>query len=141
MAPRASTPKALSTRTLFGLALLVLPFLMAGCGPRAVDWTVVMRDYKFDPAVFEVAAGAQVTLTAVNRGHHDHYWAVLEKGYGFTLPFNDDDVSHILALVTADVGNQDTITFTAPSVPGEYVVICSIPGHAEKGMLGSLIVK
>ena len=128
-------------RTLLAAAILALPVLLAACGPRAVDWTVVMRDYEFDPLVFEVQAGAQVTLTGVNRGHHDHYWALLEKDYEFTLPFDDDDVTHILALVTADVGGQDTLTFTAPSVPGEYVVICSIPGHAEKGMIGSLIVK
>ncbi|RIK29260.1 MAG: hypothetical protein DCC52_07570 [Chloroflexi bacterium] len=31
-------------------------------------------------------------------------------------------------------------SFTAPA-PGEYVFYCSIPGHAELGMHGTLVVK
>ena len=114
---------------------------LAACTPRPVDLAVILRDYEFDPQVIEVPAGAQVTITAENRGHHEHYWALLEKGYEFSLPFTDVDVEHVLAIVAADVGSQDTITFQAPSVRGEYVVICSIPGHTEEGMVGTFIVK
>lgn len=125
------------------LFVSVLPVLaaLAACTPRAVDLTVVLRDYEFDPQVIEVPAGAQVTITAKNLGHHEHYWALMEKDYEFSMPFTDEDVEHVLAIVAADVGSQNTITFQSPSARGEYVVICSIPGHAEKGMVGAFVVK
>ena len=128
-------------RERMGFVLVTCTALLSACRPAPVDVTVTLRDYAFDPAVIEVPAGAEVTLTADNRGHHEHYWALLQKDYEFSLPFTDEDVSHVLAIVAADVGSVNTITFQAPSVRGEYVVICSIPGHAEKGMVGTLIVR
>jgi Azurin len=38
-------------------------------------------------------------------------------------------------------GESDEITFTAPTEPGEYVFICSFPGHYTGGMVGVLIVE
>lgn len=38
-------------------------------------------------------------------------------------------------------GEVDTITFKAPSEPGEYEYICTFPGHYHAGMKGVLIVK
>ncbi|MEX0647040.1 MAG: plastocyanin/azurin family copper-binding protein [Balneolaceae bacterium] len=37
-------------------------------------------------------------------------------------------------------GESDTITFTVPDEPGEYVFVCSFPGHFQGGMVGTLIV-
>ncbi len=36
---------------------------------------------------------------------------------------------------------SDTITFTVPSVPGEYNYLCTFPGHFLSGMKGVLVVK
>lgn len=38
-------------------------------------------------------------------------------------------------------GKSDTVTFKAPSKPGEYPYICTFPGHFAAGMKGTLIVK
>lgn len=38
-------------------------------------------------------------------------------------------------------GEQDTVTFDAPSAPGSYPFLCSFPGHAQVGMRGVLIVE
>lgn len=38
-------------------------------------------------------------------------------------------------------GETVSITFTAPSTPGEYEYICSFPGHFAAGMRGTLVVE
>lgn len=38
-------------------------------------------------------------------------------------------------------GESDTITFTVPEEPGEYVFVCTFPGHYAGGMVGTLIVQ
>ena len=35
---------------------------------------------------------------------------------------------------------EDTITFTVPSEPGEYVYLCSFPAHYIVGMKGVIVV-
>lgn len=60
---------------------------------------------------------------------------------------NGDDVQHDLAVDEFQVntglvdhkGNKGTITFTV-SEAGEYVYFCSIPGHREAGMWGTIVV-
>ena len=37
-------------------------------------------------------------------------------------------------------GEQVQVTFTAPDEPGEFQFYCSIPGHKEAGMVGTLTV-
>ncbi len=37
-------------------------------------------------------------------------------------------------------GESDTISFTVPSEPGEYVFLCSFPAHFMAGMKGLLVV-
>lgn len=38
-------------------------------------------------------------------------------------------------------GEQETITFKAPSEPGRYTYVCTFPGHYVAGMKGVLIVQ
>ncbi|MEX0994697.1 MAG: plastocyanin/azurin family copper-binding protein [Balneolaceae bacterium] len=38
-------------------------------------------------------------------------------------------------------GETSTIEFTVPEEPGEYLYICTFPGHYQAGMKGVLIVK
>jgi azurin len=35
---------------------------------------------------------------------------------------------------------EDTITFTVPDAPGEYVYLCSFPAHFMVGMKGVIVV-
>src|SRR5699024_3625024 len=49
---------------------------------------------------------------------------------------------HIIAHTGLVAGCESvTLTFTPPSEPGEYVYICSFPGHFAAGMKGKLVVK
>lgn len=76
----------------------------------------------------EVPAGANVTLTYVNDdmnplGTHDWVLEGVEGG----------------ATERIGAGEETVINFLAPA-PGEYVYICSVPGHRERGMEGTLTV-
>lgn len=51
-----------------------------------------------------------------------------------------DDPAIIAATPIADAGEKTSITFTAPSTPGEYIYICTFPGHYAM-MQGTMIVK
>lgn len=44
---------------------------------------------------------------------------------------------------TALIGNGETaeVSFTAPTVPGQYPFVCSFPGHYAAGMRGVLMVR
>jgi azurin len=41
----------------------------------------------------------------------------------------------------AGAGETVTVDFEAPTAPGEYVFVCSFPGHFAGGMKGVLIVR
>jgi nitrite reductase (NO-forming) len=60
---------------------------------------------------------------------------------------NDDGMLHDLRIDGLDVGteqfatldDQQSFTFSA-DIPGEYAYFCSVPGHRQAGMEGSLII-
>jgi plastocyanin len=71
-----------------------------------------------------------------------HEFAILKLGQHVVPPFGDKDESSILwELDGVPAGATQSDTFTAPTEPGEYDVICGIPGHIEMGMIATLIVK
>lgn len=53
------------------------------------------------------------------------------------------DMGHVSAdpdiHVAAAPGSRNTIEFT-PSEPGEYEFVCTVAGHKEAGMVGTLVV-
>ncbi|MEP6811238.1 MAG: plastocyanin/azurin family copper-binding protein, partial [Chthoniobacterales bacterium] len=48
---------------------------------------------------------------------------------------------HVLAKTKlTGPGESDTVTFKAPNVPGDYVYLCTFPGHYVSGMKGIMTV-
>lgn len=116
-------------------------FLAACTGtPTPVSHTVLLADFEFRPEAIEVPAGSEVTLTLINRGNAEHVYLLLDQDQEIGLPLAVDE-ANVLARVTVDVAGQETVTLTAPADPGEYPVVCTIPGHAEAGMFGAWIVR
>lgn len=91
------------------------------------------------------------TMPKVSMGHN---WALLNKGVnpsafteaGFASagndyinPDNENDV--IVRTAILGPGENETITFNAPSESGEYTYVCTFPGHFAVGMKGVLIVE
>jgi uncharacterized cupredoxin-like copper-binding protein len=125
------------------ITLLSLMLTLSACGGgNKAKINVEVTDSGYVPAQFTVPAGAEVTLVAKNNGLLEHEFAIMEKDYKVELPFGDKDESHIyweLEAVAADT--TETATFTAPTEPGDYQVVCGLQGHMEKGMVATLTVK
>ncbi len=113
------------------MALLALA--MAGgvyAADRAIDAsaqrvTVVGRDVAFEPAEIRIEAGR---------------WTVVEFR-------NDDPIFHdweVEGLANVDAGarpGQTTRLRFVIDEPGTYAFLCTVPGHAEAGMRGTLVVE
>ena len=93
-----------------------------------------------NPPVWQVSSGAEVTLELHNLGNLDHNWAIVELGQEVPTPYLGDEDIPGLFYWSADVvppGETEIYTFTAPTEPGSYEVICTVPGHypAMQGVL------
>jgi uncharacterized cupredoxin-like copper-binding protein len=126
------------------VAILALGLLLvlAACSTRSVTLNVLATDSGYDSKVYTVPAGAKVTLHLTNNGSTEHEFAILNLGQEVSLPFSDDDEGKIYwELDGVPAGETKTGTFTAPTEPGEYSVVCGLPGHIEQGMTATLVVK
>uniref|UniRef100_A0A7C1JRC4 Blue (type 1) copper domain-containing protein n=1 Tax=Caldilinea aerophila TaxID=133453 RepID=A0A7C1JRC4_9CHLR len=116
----------------------------------AATLDVIMHDIYFgddsnniaNPPVWRVPAGAQVTVNLDNQGALEHNWAVVKQGVELPIPFMPDQNKDLLFWETGVLqgGQKDSESFTAPSEPGEYIVICTVAGHYP-AMQGRLIVE
>ncbi|MBV7332322.1 cytochrome P460 family protein [Chloroflexi bacterium TSY] len=93
-----------------------------------------------DPPVWTVPSGAVVTLTFINEGKVQHNWAIINLGEEVPVPYIEDISIAYYTSPLVDGGTEQEFTFTAPSEPGEYIVICTPPGHYPL-MQGRLVVE
>jgi plastocyanin len=135
-------------RLAVGLAAVgaVLMLVAAGCGddggsesggePEFDIETITSRFPAYGPDQWEVPVGEVVRLTYTNEGAGKHDWTLLSEAIESKAEFDD---GLVIAQVTPEnLGGQDTITFTLDE-PGTYQVICTIAGHFDVGMEGTLI--
>ncbi|HEX9681397.1 MAG TPA: plastocyanin/azurin family copper-binding protein [Anaerolineales bacterium] len=120
--------------------LLLLVVALAGCGRPSASFDVIMTDFAFSPASYNVVGGSEVILTLTNRGAVVHNWVMLLPGSQVTSPFDEDDEPRVLWRARVQAGETETFTFTAPQSLGEYPIVCTEPGHYEAGMVGRLTV-
>ena len=97
---------------------------------------VNMVEFEFDPADNVVSAGETITLNLANTGSVEHEWVVLKSGTRIEAEA-DFDESMVEFRAELDPGDSGTFTFTGPE-PGNYQVVCVIPGHFTAGMEGRL---
>ena len=88
--------------------------------------TVTLTDMEFSPALVAVKAGTPVKIVAANKGVLDHNWQVR--------------IGTETIQIDARPGQTATKTFT-PVTPGTYTVVCTVPGHEQAGMRGTLVVE
>jgi len=130
--------KKLSILFVLGTTLAIL---LSACGPSKVTIDVNMQEYSFDPASIEVSPGAEVTVNLTNSGTLEHEMVLMVLGKDATAPFSDDDEGNIFWEAELQPGDSATVTFTAPTEPGEYQMVCGTPAHLEQGMVGTFTVK
>lgn len=124
------------------LLVLALSIMLTACGSKGTTLNVTTTDKGYDSPTYTVPAGAEVTLNMTNNGVLEHEFAILKLGQHVTPPFGAKDEDKILwELDGVAAGTTKSDTFTAPTEPGEYDIICGVPGHIELGMTATLIVK
>jgi len=132
-------------RNIVVLALsLTLALTACGTGSKSSASTtlnVQMSDFAFSPSEFSVPAGAEITLNLSNLGVVEHQFVIMKKGAEVTPPFSEDEGPNIYWETKLESGNDVSVKFTAPSEPGEYQIVCGVPGHLEAGMVAKLVVK
>ena len=122
---------------------------------RVIRIKTVEEEMRYDMPYFAVEAGKSVQIVLENHDLMPHNLVVtvpealkevaqlgLQVGpnNGWkNLPYvpESDKVLHATAMVPAD--QQATLTFTAPSTPGEYPYVCTFPQHWYR-MYGVMVV-
>jgi uncharacterized cupredoxin-like copper-binding protein len=128
------------------LIVLVFSVLLTACGGSGTGDTsttlrIDMSEFAFEPETLTVPAGQQIRLDLKNIGSIEHDFIILKKGVVLPGKFDHhEQVNDVYFHAMLDAGKADTFTFTAPTEPGEYQVICGIAGHFQAGMFGSLTV-
>jgi uncharacterized cupredoxin-like copper-binding protein len=94
-------------------------------GAAAQKVTVVAKEFAYTPNRIVVKAGQPVQLVLENKGVIEHDFVIdpLKVKIGIIQP-----------------GKTGTVTFTAKA-KGTLEFYCSVPGHKEAGMKGTLVVQ
>jgi azurin len=116
---------------------------------------------RFDVTAFEVKPGQKISVTLKNVGttpkfSMGHNFIMLDRSvnvgnvqtfldkasteaaHDYVPPGSKDVLAHTKLL---GPGESDTVTFNAPFIPGEYLYLCSFPGHYSQGTKGFMTVK
>ena len=128
-----------------GLLFLVvlLTLLLASCGEAGPTTTinVTMTDFQFTPNQFTVPAGQEIIINVTNTGVVVHNFIIMKLGTTAGATYEDDDDANVY-WDEKDIqpGGDFSVTFTAPTEPGEYEVVCRTDGHIASGMIAKLVV-
>ena len=151
---------------MFALGCSALLFSIAGCTkvsdapPKAVE---IQADDKmrFDVTAFEAKPGQKISVTFKNIGttpkeSMGHNFVMLDRGvntsnvqkfldaasmeasHDYVPPSSKDVLAHSKLL---GPGETEVVTFNAPFITGDYLYLCSFPGHYSKGTKGIMTVK
>jgi uncharacterized cupredoxin-like copper-binding protein len=122
--------------------LLIANFALAACGSGGASTaiTVTMTDFQFSPNIFTVPAGALISVEAANNGAVVHDFVVMNYGATVGDTYDEEDLPNVHWKIELQAGESLSTSFTAPSQPGEYQVICGTKGHFEAGMIARMIV-
>jgi len=139
------------------LLLVLVAVVLAACGgesePTAVPMVgldLVATDIAYDKGSFEVMVGQPVKVTLQNDGVLEHDFSIMEIPHAGEVMAEemDEDSGHDMSNmamepevhVASPPDGSHSVEFT-PTQAGEYEFFCTVEGHKEAGMAGTLIVK
>jgi plastocyanin len=103
----------------------IMPSEASSSAAQVQKVTVEGKEFTFSPSTFTLKEGQPAEITFKNMG---------------TFPHNLTISALNLKTKTIMPGETDTISFT-PSKIGQFSFLCTVPGHADKGMKGTLTVQ
>ncbi len=125
----------------------------AGTADEPRDVVVIMRDYRFDPTPVVLVPGETVRFTVFNAGLEVHDFVIGDADVQKTWHEADAAATppHMLATappatvapgtgglrVLLHSGEQASVDYLVPS-DEHLAILCHIPGHIEKGMVGAV---
>jgi uncharacterized cupredoxin-like copper-binding protein len=125
----------------------------AGTPAKPRDVTVIMRDYRFDPTPVVLVPGETVRFTILNGGLVDHDFVIGDEAVQRAWHAADAAATPPALLATAPPasvppdtgglrvllgsGQQAIVEYTVP-IGQSLALLCHIPGHIEKGMVGAV---
>jgi azurin len=144
-----------------------LLYFVAGCSraPEALPKEVTVQaddKMRYDFTAFDVSPGQKVSVTFRNIGTTPKYSmghnfvlldrtmttaniqsafldkASMEAAHDYVPPGAKEVLAHSKLL---GPGETEVVTFNAPYIPGEYLYVCSFPGHYSQGTKGVMTVK
>ena len=128
-------------RTLIILSVLLsLALTFCGGGGASTTINVTMTDFQFQPNQFTIPAGQEITLNSMNNGAVVHNFVIMKLGTTAGDRFDEADMLNVFWEVEIQPGGSTGTTFTAPTEPGEYQVVCRTEGHIASGMTAKLAV-
>jgi uncharacterized cupredoxin-like copper-binding protein len=92
--------------------------------PDATELIVEADEFGFSPSTITVDANTPVNFTLVNTGSLLHDFTIQDIGFQIVATGGDRVTGGLV-----------------PEMPGTFDFVCSIPGHAQAGMTGTLIVR
>jgi uncharacterized cupredoxin-like copper-binding protein len=125
----------------------------AGTAAEPRDLVVIMRDYRFEPKPIVLVPGETVRFTIFNAGLEVHDFVIGDEAVQRAWSKADAEATPPGLLATpppASVppdtgglrvllgsGDQAEVEYTVPD-DEQLALLCHIPGHIEKGMVGAV---
>lgn len=133
--------KKISSLMIVVLSLSLILTACGGAGGASKSINVVLTDFAFSPNTFTVPAGQPISLSITNNGAVQHSFAIMKLGSQVSGRLTDADRPNMYwQKLAIQPGQTVSDSFTAPNDPGEYQILCEVPGHFEAGMVAKLIV-
>ena len=152
---------------IIALGCSALLYFVAGCSqaPSAPPKEVTVQaddKMRYDFTAFDVSPGQKVIVTFKNIGttpkaSMGHNFVVLDRtittaniqstfldkasmeaAHDYVPPGAKEVLAHSKLL---GPGETEVVTFNAPYIPGDYLYVCSFPGHYSQGTKGVMTVK
>ena len=124
------------------ITAVLLSLMLVSCsgGGASTKIDVTMTDFQFQPNQFTVPAGQEITINATNNGAVVHNFVIMKLGTSAGPSFDDQDIPNVFWQVELPPGSSTNTSFTAPTDPGDYEVVCRTEGHIAAGMSAKLTV-
>jgi uncharacterized cupredoxin-like copper-binding protein len=129
-------------KRIYIITAVILSLMLVSCGGGGVSTkiNVTMTDFQFQPNQFTVPAGQEITFSSNNNGAVVHNFVIMKLDTSAGPFFDDEDIPNVFWQVEIQPGSSVDTSFTAPTEPGDYEVVCRTEGHIASGMTAKLTV-